>query len=79
MCRTRTRRNSECGRRDSIIAFVEETRPQKHEETVDENGIITVVEFSVNDEGKKVKVRCLHRRPRNLLNVLPSPESTIDY
>jgi hypothetical protein len=29
------------------------------EESVDENGVTTIIEYSVNDEGKKVKVRGL--------------------
>ena len=29
----------------------------QNEEFVDENGIRTVIEYTVNDEGKKVKVR----------------------
>ena len=36
--------------------LLEQPRLPKPEETVDENGIITVVEYSVNDEGRKVKV-----------------------
>ena len=35
---------------------VDQSRVPKREETVDENGIITVVEYGTNDEGKKVKV-----------------------
>ena len=36
--------------------------PGKPQESVDENGIITIVEYAVNDEGKKVKVsyKCRH-------------------
>jgi translation initiation factor 3 subunit G len=30
-----------------------------YSETVDENGVRTIVEYSVNDDGKKVKVRRL--------------------
>lgn len=29
----------------------------KNEDFVDENGIRTVIEYTINDEGKKVKVR----------------------
>ena len=36
------------------------TLDQQKIETVDENGIRTVVEYSVNDAGKKVKVRRVH-------------------
>jgi hypothetical protein len=36
---------------------VEEFEPPKIEDYVDENGIRVTVEYTVNDEGKKVKVR----------------------
>lgn len=36
---------------------VEEFEPPKIEDYVDENGIRITVEYTVNDEGKKVKVR----------------------
>ena len=36
---------------------VEELEPPKVEDYVDENGIRVTVEYTVNDEGKKVKVR----------------------
>ena len=35
---------------------VEELEPPKIEDYVDENGIRITVEYTVNDEGKKVKV-----------------------
>lgn len=35
---------------------VEELEPPKVEDYVDENGIRITVEYSLNDEGKKVKV-----------------------
>lgn len=35
---------------------VEELAPPKVEDYVDENGIRVTVEYTVNDEGKKVKV-----------------------
>ncbi|EJD05518.1 translation initiation factor eIF3g [Fomitiporia mediterranea MF3/22] len=41
---------------------LEHPRLPKPEESVDENGIITVVEYSVNDEGKKVKITKRIRR-----------------
>lgn len=41
---------------------VEELEPPKVEDYVDENGIRVTVEYTVNDEGKKVKVwSCLDR------------------
>ncbi|KAL5476884.1 TIF35 [Sanghuangporus weigelae] len=40
----------------------EEPRLPKPEETVDENGVITVVEYSVNDDGKKIKITKRIRR-----------------
>jgi len=36
---------------------VEELGPPKVEDYVDENGIRVTIEYTVNDEGKKVKVR----------------------
>lgn len=31
-------------------------KPEEPTTSVDENGIVTIVEYAVNDEGKKVKV-----------------------
>ncbi|PAV20423.1 translation initiation factor eIF3g [Pyrrhoderma noxium] len=41
---------------------LDQSRVPKREETVDENGIITVVEYGTNDEGKKVKITKKIRR-----------------
>jgi hypothetical protein len=43
-------------------------RPQI-EETVDEDGIRTIVEYSVNDEGQKIKVSNLDNRARRLTSI----------
>ena len=40
---------------------VEELEPPKVEDYVDENGIRITIKHTVNDEGKKVKVRCRFR------------------
>ena len=42
--------------RDLFISIAERPEFPKIEETVDENGVRTIVEYTINDEGKKVKV-----------------------
>lgn len=41
-----------------LASFCTSEQPTKSEDYVDENGVRTTVEYTVNDEGKKVKV-CL--------------------
>jgi len=51
------RRNLErCARSDVFATLADNVLP-KPVETVDENGVRTVVEYYINDQGKKVKVR----------------------
>ena len=48
-------------RRQQKTSWADDVDEQEHkiEESADENGVRTTVEWSVNDEGKKVKV-CFH-------------------
>ena len=46
---------------------VEELEPPKVEDYVDENGNRVTVEYTINDEGKKVKVRSYPDYMDNLL------------
>ena len=39
------------------------TEQPKNEESVDENGIRTIIEYALNDDGKKVKVRHVQVSP----------------